>query len=94
MLNTNGMFINSDQFLGETSYIENLNKKFWKAEVENSNLSQEEILSCYERIKLDKEATLEQNLNWLKESGFSDISCVYKYYHFGVIFGRKPSQYQ
>lgn len=91
MLNTNGMFINSDQFLGETPYIEDLNKNLWKTEVENSDLSQEEILSCYERIKLDKEATLEQNLNWLKESGFSDISCVYKYYHFGIIYGRKSS---
>lgn len=90
ILNTNGIFINSDQFSGETPYIESLNKKLWKTEVENSDLSQEEIVSCYERIKLDKEATLDQNLNWLRESGFSDVDCVYKYYHFGVISGRKP----
>ena len=89
ILSSNGMFINSDQFLGETSYIEELNKKLWKENIENSGLSTEEILSCYERMSLDKEATLEQHLDWLKSLGFCDVSCVYKYYHFGVIMGRK-----
>jgi len=91
ILSPNGMFINSDQFLGETPYIEELNKRLWKSNIENSGLSTEEILSCYERMKLDKEATLEQHLDWLKVSGFCDVSCVYKYYHFGVILGRKTS---
>lgn len=91
MLSTNGIFINSDQFLGETPYIENLNKKLWKAQIENSGLSPKEISSCYERMKLDKEATLEQNLDWIKSSGFSDVSCVYKYYHFAVICGKKTT---
>lgn len=91
MLTDNGIFINSDQFLGETPYIENLNKKSWKLQIENSGLSQKEISACYERIKLDKEATLKQNLDLLKLSGFSNVSCVYKYYHFGVIFGQKTT---
>lgn len=91
ILSPNGMFINSDQFLGETPYIEELNKGLWKANIEKSGLSIEEILSCYERMKLDKEATLEQHLDWFKTLGFRDVSCVYKYYHFGVIFGRKSS---
>lgn len=91
ILSHNGMFINSDQFLGETPYIEELNKRLWKANIEKSDLSNEEILSCYERMKLDKEATLDQHLAWFKTLGFKDVSCVYKYYHFGVIFGKKIS---
>jgi len=91
ILSPNGMFINSDQFLGETTFTEELNKRLWKSNVEKSGLSTEEILSCYKRMKLDKEATLEQHLDWLKKSGFCDVSCVYRYYHFGVIFGRKTS---
>lgn len=89
LLNPNGTFINSDQFLGETPYIEELNKKLWKASIDNSGLSKEELLSCYDRIKLDKEATLSQHFNWFNQCGFSDVSCIYKYYHFAVIFGRK-----
>ncbi|MDR3597465.1 class I SAM-dependent methyltransferase [Clostridium sp.] len=89
LLNIGGIFINADQFQGETPYIESLNKKLWKLKIENSDLSTEELLSCYERIKLDKEATLSQHIKWFKECGFSDIGCVYKYHHFGVICGRK-----
>ena len=39
---------------GETPYIEELNKRLRKAHIQKSGLSIEEILSCYERMKLDK----------------------------------------
>ena len=89
MLKPNGLFINADQVLGNTQYTDSLFKKHWKSGVENSGLSQEEISSAYERIKLDKEATLSQQLSWLRDIGFSDVDCVYKYYHFAVMLGRK-----
>jgi len=90
MLKPNGLFINADQVLGNTQYTDTLFKKHWKSGVENSGLSQDEIASAYERIKLDKEATLSQQLSWLRDVGFADVDCAYKYYHFAVMFGRKP----
>lgn len=89
LLKQNGIIINADQVYGETTFIENLNKRVWRHYVENSGLSKKEILAGYERIKLDKESTLDQQTNWLKEVGFCDVSCIYKYYHFAVMFGRK-----
>ncbi|WP_292371396.1 MULTISPECIES: class I SAM-dependent methyltransferase [unclassified Methanosarcina] len=89
LLRQNGIIINADQVYGETPFIENLNKRVWRHYIENSGLSKEEILAGYERIKLDKESTLDQQINWLKEVGFCDVSCIYKYYHFAVMFGRK-----
>ena len=89
MLKTNGTFINADQVLGDTQYIDYIFKKHWKSGIENSGLSKEEISSAYERIKLDKEAPLSQQLSWLRDIGFSDVDCLYKYYHFAVMFGRK-----
>ena len=89
LLKQNGIIINADQVYGETTFIENLNKRVWRHYIENSGLSKEEILAGYERIKLDKESTLDQQINWLKEVGFCDVSCIYKYYHFAVMFGRK-----
>jgi len=88
-LNKDGVFINADQVLGETPFIESLYKKDWKYKVENSGLPKEEILSAYERAKLDKMSTLEDQTNWLKDIGFLDVNCVYKYYNFVVLFGRK-----
>ena len=88
-LNENGVFINADQVLGETPFLESLYKKDWKYKVENSGLSKEEILSAYERARLDKMSTLEDQVNWLKDAGFLDVDCVYKYFNFVVLFGRK-----
>jgi len=89
LLKQNGIFINADQVYGETPFIETLNKKIWRQYIEDSGLPEEEILAGYERIKLDKEATLDQQMDWLKEAGFCDVSCIYKFYHFAVMFGRK-----
>lgn len=89
ILKANGIFINADQVHGETPFIENLNKTAWRRYVENSGLTEEEIKAGYERTKLDKDIALDQQLDWLKEEGFCDVSCIYKYYQFAVMFGRK-----
>ena len=89
VLSRNGVFINADQVHGETPFIETFNKTIWKQSIENSSLSMEEKLAGYERIKLDKESTLNEQIEWLNNIGFTDVSCIYKYYHFAVMFGRK-----
>jgi len=89
ILKEKGVFINADQVHGETPFIENLNKTTWKQHVEISGLPEEEILAGYERVKLDKDTCLDKQLDWLKEAGFCDVSCIYKYYQFAVMFGRK-----
>jgi len=70
ILKENGIFINADQVHGETPFIDNLNKATWRQYVENSGLTEEEIKAGYERTKLDKDIKLDQQLDWLKESGF------------------------
>ncbi len=92
ILKEKGVFINADQVHGETPFIENLNKKTWRQHVESSGLPEEEILAGYERVKLDKDTCLDKQLDWLKEAGFCDVSCIYKYYQFAVIFGRRLDQ--
>lgn len=89
ILNENGIFINADQVHGETPFIEKLNKTTWRQHVEKSGLTEEEIMAGYERTMLDKDSKLDQQLDWLKEAGFCDVSCIYKYYQFAVMFGRK-----
>lgn len=88
-LNRNGIFLNADQVRSEDSYVEWLNKTKWKSSIENIGLSSEEICSTLDRVKLDRESTLNEQLSWLKEAGFRDADCIYKYYHFAVFFARK-----
>lgn len=88
-LTSNGIFINADQVLGHTDFIDSLYKTDWRSKVEASGLTEAAITSAYERTKLDKMSTLQSQLNWLHESGFSDVDCVYKYFNFAVFYGRK-----
>lgn len=88
-LKRGGVFINADQVLGSTPFIDSLYKKDWKSRVESSDLSQSDIQSAYDRTALDKMTELNTQLNWLQESGFADVDCIYKFYNFVVLFGRK-----
>ena len=89
ILNQGGVFVNADQVLGDTPFIETLYKRDWEYKVETSGLAKDEIQSAYERTALDKMATLKDQLGWLTEAGFSDVDCIYKYFNFVVLFGRK-----
>lgn len=89
ILNEGGKFINADQVQGHTPFIESMYKKDWSNKIEASSLTRQELDAAYERTKLDKMSTLEDQLNWLQESGFKDIDCVYKYFNFVVLYGRK-----
>ncbi|MCP1307474.1 class I SAM-dependent methyltransferase [Paenibacillus tyrfis] len=89
LLNDNGLFINADQVLGDTPALEERYKQDWRRKVESSGLSAGEISSAYERTKLDRMSTLEEQLVWLKQAGFSDVDCIYKYFNFVVMAGWK-----
>lgn len=89
ILNHNGIFINADQVLGSTTFLENLYKQDWKDKVEHSGLTEDELAAAYERTALDRMAGLDDQLSWLKEIGFLDVDCIYKYFNFVVMYGRK-----
>ncbi len=89
LLNDDGIFVNADQVLGQTASLEKIYKNDWKIKIENSGLTEEEIHSAYERIKLDKMSTLAEQLSWLNESGFKDVDSIYKYFNFVVMYGKK-----
>ena len=89
IMNDNGVFINADQVLGHTTFLESLYKSDWNNYIEHSGLAADAISAARERTKLDKMSTLQQQLDWLHESGFVDVDCVYKYYNFVVLYARK-----
>jgi len=88
-LSTGGLFVNADQVIGHSPYIDALYKDDWQAKIEASGLTREELDAAYERTKLDRMAGLEEQLHWLKEAGFAEVDCVYKYFNFVVMFGKK-----
>jgi tRNA (cmo5U34)-methyltransferase len=88
-LNDGGVFINADQVEGRTPWFDNYYKLNWKETVINSGLEQQAIDKAFERIKLDKFAKLEPQLQMLEDAGFAEVDCVYKYNNFAVIVACK-----
>jgi tRNA (cmo5U34)-methyltransferase len=90
-LDDDGIFINGDQFLSQSARNEKLILDKWISKIESTILTEERKAGAYNRMKLDKTATVQRNLEWLEQAGFSDIDIFYKYYNFGIIYGRKKT---
>jgi tRNA (cmo5U34)-methyltransferase len=88
-LKDGGIFVNADQVLGATPAIEAEYQRRWREKILGSSLSGVEKSAALERMKMDRPATLADNLRWLRDCGFRDVDVFYKYYNFAVMAGRK-----
>jgi len=88
-LNPGGLFINADQVAGRTAGFDAFYKQNWRETVTVSGLDDDAIGRAFERIKLDKFATLEAQLQMLERAGFTDVDCIYKSLNFVVFGGTK-----
>ena len=86
VLNDGGLFINADQVAGKTMLFDSLYKYYWRETVSRSGLDHEALVQAFERTKLDKFASLDDQLKWLEKAGFADVDCIYKNLNF-VVFG-------
>lgn len=89
LLKAGGVFVNADQVRGATAAIEAEYERQWKEKIADSDLSTAEKTAAFERMKMDRPAMLDDNLRWLRESGFKDVDVYYKYYTFAIMAGRK-----
>jgi len=88
-LNKNGCFINLDQFIVKSQEINNMYDAWWYDYINNSGITEAETASWVERRKLDKENTLSETLELLKNAGFDKVDCVYNFMKFGVVIAIK-----
>ncbi|MBW2004708.1 MAG: class I SAM-dependent methyltransferase [Deltaproteobacteria bacterium] len=90
-LKREGAFINADLVKGETDNIEQKYQDMWMNWIQEAGLSKNELLQIFDRMQYDKPSSLDIQLQWLKEIGFQDVDCYYKYFNFAVYSGRKEA---
>jgi tRNA (cmo5U34)-methyltransferase len=90
-LKNGGHFINADQTLGTTPENEDKYAQAWLNGAKARGCTDQDIEVAIERMKADKTATLQNQLNWLSEVGFMQVDCWYKNYRFAVYSGQKPA---
>jgi len=84
-----GVFINADQTLGTSAENEERYRQHWTADVIAQGTNEADLQAAVERMKVDKTATLEDQMAWLRQAGFSHVDCWYKHYRMAVYSGRK-----
>jgi len=88
-LPSGGIFVNADQVLGATPEIDNFYRETWMKHVIGLGISDTELKAGLERMKEDKMAPLDIQLDWLKQAGFGLVNCWYKNFSFAVFSGQK-----
>lgn len=89
MLPNGGLFVNYDQFCAGQAKMNGWFDTYWEKYLANSGLTDKDIELWRERRKLDKECSVEQELDMLKHCKFSVVKCVYSYQKFSVIIAVK-----
>jgi tRNA (cmo5U34)-methyltransferase len=89
-LKLGGIFLNMDQIKGPTLELQETYCQKWEEITRINGATEEEIQGGMERRRLyDREATLENQLQWLREAGFQEVDCIYKKWLMGLFYARK-----
>src|SRR5271156_6235707 len=88
-LNADGVFVNAEQFRCATPERHKFHHERWLTRVRELGVDDRDLAAALERMKFDRAATLEDQLEWMREAGFRDIDCAYKNLIFAVYCGLK-----
>lgn len=84
-----GIFVNYDQFCAGTPMMNRWFDLYWEKQLYNSGLTDRDIELWKERRKLDRECSVEKEVEMLHRCTFSDVKCLYSYHKFSVIIAVK-----
>lgn len=88
-LPTNGIFVNYDQFCANHDELKTWFDTYWEKRLTQKDLSKEDIALWRERRLLDKECSVEEELNLLRDSGFKIVECLYLNQKFAILMAIK-----
>lgn len=88
-LNPGGIFINRDMVRGATERLNGIYEKLWLEYVRSMG---EDPIAVFERYRVeDILASVEDQLEWLREAGFVDVGCHWQRMNFAIFGGNKFS---
>lgn len=84
-----GLLVNYDQFCAENPRMNHWFNSSWERHIAGSGLTDKDIELWKERRKLDRECSVEQEMDMLKKCNFEIVKCIYCYQNFSVIVAAK-----
>lgn len=89
-LQPGGVFLNAEQILQPTTELEAEAKADWLVEVRGLGASEEQIADSLLRQTEDRCATVADQLQWMREAGFTQVRCAFLSGRFAVLYGARP----
>jgi tRNA (cmo5U34)-methyltransferase len=86
-LSSNGLFVNADRVLGPTVVLERQYQQLWLESVQAAGVGPEDIKGAQDRMRFELHATVEDQLRWMRDAGFSNVDCTFKLWQFAVMSG-------
>lgn len=84
-LPSGGLFVNYDQFCAGQGVMDEWFDSYWEGQLEASGLTQHDIERWKERRKLDRECSVEMEVEMLSSCRFKSVKCVFSCQKFAVI---------
>lgn len=84
-----GVFVNYDQFCAGSEKMNRWFDLYWEKQLTESELTDRDIGLWKDRRKLDREYSVEKEIEMLRRSNYSEVRCVYSYHKFSVIVAIK-----
>jgi tRNA (cmo5U34)-methyltransferase len=89
-LRPGGVFVNAEQVAGPTPALDALYKTLWLQQVREAGATPDQIADSLYRQQDDRCASVEDQLDWMREAGLSDVDCWFKDNRFAVLAGTRP----
>jgi tRNA (cmo5U34)-methyltransferase len=84
-----GEFLNADQIISPFPILQGKYLALWMESAIENGFTEAEIERTKRSISLDDPSTIENQLAWMTDAGFSIADCVHKYMNFAVLYAKK-----
>src|SRR3954451_23605892 len=82
-----GVFVNAEQVTGPTALFADAYAVWHERRAAECGATREEWAASVARQRLDRWASVEHQLAWLRDAGFADADCLFKDHGFAVLVG-------
>jgi tRNA (cmo5U34)-methyltransferase len=88
-LRPGGVFVNAEQVDGPTPKLTAIYERRWADDCRALGAAPHEIDAARERMRHDRCADVQTQLQWLRDAGFATADCIYKSWRFAVLIAQK-----
>lgn len=88
-LKPSGLFLDRDIVISPTSQLTCQHEQLWRQYMQRNGEDAEHWFNEYR--EQDLPASVEDQLQWLKEAGFEEVGCHWRYLNFAIFSGIKPA---